>query len=316
MSPLVETIVFVFGLVGLGYASGRTGLLRPQVGEALADFAIVVAVPILLFRTIAGMDFAGSAPWGIWLAYFCAVPAAWLFGHLVATRVFGREAAAGVVAGLAASYSNLLLLGLPFIQGAFGRPGIEVLSLLLAVHLPIMMAASIVTLEWVRRGEGRATSPLAVLRGFLANLFANPLVLGILAGLAWRAGGLAMPALGTRFVDAFAGIAGTVALFSMGLGLCRFGISGNVRPALALAALKLLLQPALTLLAVLALGLPPLVATVVVIAAAMPTGVNPYLIATRFGTGQVLASNTMTISTVLAVLTTGFWLAVAQRVFG
>jgi hypothetical protein len=30
----------------------------------------------------------------------------------------------------------------------------------------------------------------------------------------------------------------------------------------------------------------------------------------------VLASNTMTVSTILAVLTTGFWLAVAQSVFG
>ena len=313
---MAETIVFVFGLVGLGYASGRAGLLRPQIGDALAEFAVVVAVPVLLFRTMVEMDVAGSAPWAIWLAYFCAVPVAWLCGHLVTTRIFGREAAAGVVAGVAASFSNLLLLGLPFMQGAFGRPGVEVLSLLLAVHLPVMMAASIVMFEWVRRGEGKATSPLKVLRAFLVNLFSNPLIIGILAGLAWRAGGLSMPALGGRFVDAFAGIAGTVALFSMGLGLCKFGISGNVRPALALAALKLMLLPAVTLLTVLALGLPPFVATVLVVAASMPTGVNPYLIATRFGTGQVLASNTMTISTALAALTTGLWIAVAQRVFG
>ena len=313
---MVETIAFVFGLVGLGYAAGWTGLLRPQVGEALADFAIVVAVPALLFRTMIEMDFTGSAPWAMWLSYFTAVPVVWLSGHAVATRVFGREAAVGVVAGIAASFSNLLLLGLPFMQGVFGRPGVEVLSLLLAIHLPIMMAASIVMFEWVRRGEGKASSPLKVLRDFLRNLFSNPLILGILAGLAWRASGLSMPAIGSRFVDAFAGIAGTVALFSMGLGLRKFGISGNVKPALALAALKLLLLPAVTLVTVLALGLPPLAATVMVVAASMPTGVNPYLIASRFGTGQVLASNTMTVSTILAALTTGFWLAVAQRVFG
>src|SRR5690606_31635173 len=130
--------------------------------------------------------------------------------------------------------------------------------------------------------------------------FLNPLIVGILAGLAWRASGLAMPAMGARFVDAFAGIAGTVALFSMGLGLRKFGISGNVKPALALAILKVVLMPALVLATVLIAGLPPLVAMVVVVAASMPTGVNPYLIASRFGTGQVLASNTMTISTLLA----------------
>jgi predicted permease len=201
-------------------------------------------------------------------------------------------------------------------QGVFGRPGVEVLSLLIAIHLPIMMAASIVMFEWVRRGEGKASRPLDVLLAFLRNLFSNPLIVGILAGLAWRVAGFTMPAIGDRFIGAFAGIAGTVALFSMGLGLRKFGISGNVKPALALALTKLMLMPAVVLATTLVAGLPPFTAKILVIAASMPTGVNPYLIASRFGTGQVLASNTMTVSTILAVLTTGFWLALAQSVFG
>ena len=316
MSPAAETIAFVFGLVGLGYGAGWTGVLRPQAGEALTEFAVVVAVPALIFRTIAGIDFHGTAPWAQWLTYFTAVPVVWIVGHFVLTRAFGRDAAVGVVAGVAASFSNLLLLGIPFMFGVFGQPGIEVLSLLLAVHLPVMMAASMVMFEWVRRGQGKASGPTQVLRAFARNLLSNPIIIGIFAGLLWRATGLTMPALGTRFIDSFAGTAGTVALFAMGLSLRGYGISGNVKPAFALAALKLLMLPALTLGVAWSAGLPPLTAKVMVVAAAMPTGVNPYLIAARFGTGQVLASNTMTISTAAAALTTGFWLAVAQSVFG
>ena len=285
MSPMLETIAFVFGLVGLGYAVGWAGLLRPQVGDALAGFAIVVALRALLFRTMIGIDLEGTAPWALWLAYFSAIPAVWLCAHVTITRVFGR-------------------------------PGVEILSLLLAVHLPVMMATSVVLFEWVRRRQGEASAPGKVVRDFAANLFSNPLVVGILAGVLWRVAELPMPSLGARFIDSFAGIAGTVALFSMGLGLRKFGISGNVKPALALSAMKLLLLPALVLATSYLAGLPPLVAQVMVVAAAMPTGVNPYLIAMRFGSGQVLASNTTTISTAFAVLTTGFWLAVAQRVFG
>lgn len=316
MSPVVETIAFVFGLVAFGYLAGWTGLLRPQVGEALTDFAIVVAVPALLFRTVTGADLAGAQPWALWVAYFSAIPLVWTVGHLIATRVFGREAAVGVVAGVASSFSNLLLLGIPFMTGVFGRAGIEVLSLLLAVHLPTMMAASMVMFEWARRGSGgQATSPLTVLKQFLRNLLTNPLIIGILAALIWRATGLGLPGLAARFIDAFAGIAGTVALFAMGLSLRRFGISGDVRPAIFMAALKLLLLPAFVLATALLAGLPPLVAQVAVVGAALPTGVNPYLIATRFGTGQRLASNTMTISTAASVLTVGLWLAVVQWVF-
>lgn len=315
MSPVIETIAYVFGLVALGYASGWSGLLRPQVGEALTDFAIVIAVPALLFRTVANADLAGAQPWALWICYFSAIPVVWMTGHMMVTRIFGREPAVGVVGGLASSFSNLLLLGIPFVLGVYGQAGIEVLSLVLAVHLPTMMAASMVMFEWARRGEGAPSRPLVVVKQFFRNLLTNPLIVGILAALVWRATGLEMPGLATRFIDSFAGIAGTVALFAMGLSLRKYGISGDVRPAFLMAGLKLLLLPALVLTTAYLAGLPPLVAQVAVVGASLPTGVNPYLIASRFGTGQRLASNTMTISTAASVLTVSLWLAVAQMVF-
>ena len=89
-----------------------------------------------------------------------------------------------------------------------------------------------------------------------------------------------------RFVDALAGIAGPLALFAMGLGLRRFGISGNVRLALVLSVLKLFLMPAAALAMAWLFGLPPLTAKVAVATAALPAGINTYLIAVQFGTGQ------------------------------
>lgn len=315
MLQLIETIAFVFGVVALGYVAGWTGLLRQNVGDALTEFAVVIALPALLFRTMIGIDFAEAAPWRLWLAYFSVIPFVWIAGHIVATRLFGREKPAGVVAGIASSFSNMLLLGFPLMASVFGQPGLDVLSLLISIHLPVMLAASIVTFEWAKGGDGPVSLP-GLVRDFLRNLLSNPLIVGIFGGIVWRLSGAPFPALGLRFVDAFAGIAGTVALFGMGMGLRKFGIAGNVKPAVALACLKLLLLPALALSSAWLVGLSPLAAQVVVVAAAMPTGVNPYLIASRFGTGQVLASNTMTISTAAAAVTTLFWLGVAQAVFG
>ena len=83
-----------------------------------------------------------------------------------------------------------------------------------------------------------------------------------------------------------------------------------------LSFLKLFLMPAVALGMAWLLGLPPLPAKVAVAAAALPSGVNSYLIAMQFGTGQALASNQMTIATACAVVSTAFWLAVAQAVFG
>lgn len=316
MSVLAQTVLFVFGLVALGYLAGWTGYLKAESGEAISEFAVGVAMPLLLFRTMTNVDFHGAAPWPFWGTYFLAVAITWAIGHLAMTRIFGRDARVGVVGGVSSAFSNLVLLGIPFMLGVFGQPGIDVLSLLVAVHLPIMMMASIILFEiFGSRGDGQV-HPLKVLRSFLSKVFANPLILGILAGLAWRFTGLPLPALAARLVGALADITGPVALFAMGLGLGRFGISGNVRPALALSFLKLFAMPAVALALAWAFGLPPLTAKVAVVAAGLPSGVNSYLIAVQFGTGQALASNQLTIATAMAVFSTAFWLLVVQHVFG
>ena len=314
MSPLTETVLFVFALAALGYLAGLTGYLKAETGDALSQFAVGVALPLLLFRTMVEADFHGAAPWSLWATYFVAVAVVWTCGHLVTTRVFGREAQAGVVGGVASSFSNLLLLGAPFMLGVFGQEGFEILSLILSVHLPAMLMVSIILFEIFGRGGG--VHPLQIAKEFLRKIFVNPLVVGILAGLLWRATSMALPRLAAHLVDALADIAGPVALFAMGFGLSKFGLSGNIRPALALTVLKLFLMPAVALGMAMLLGLPPLSAKVAVAAAALPSGVNSYLIATQFGTGQALASNQLTIGTACAVITTAFWMTVAQAVFG
>lgn len=311
MSIVTETVLFVFGLVGLGYLAGLAGYLKPQVGESLAEFAVGVALPLLLFNTMSSADFRGAVPWKLWAAYFTAVVFAWTAGHLITTRFFGRDAQAGVVGGVSSAFSNLLLLGIPFMQGVFGKAGVETLSLVIAVHLPSMLMASIVLFQLF--GRDGTLHPMQALKVFARKMAGNPLIVGVLTGLAFRLAGLDLPQFAERIVVSLAGIAGPLALFAMGLGLRRHGISGSVAPALALSLVKLVLMPAVALGASLALRLPPEVVRVVVCAAALPAGVNSYLIATQFGTGQALASNVMTIATAGAVLTVSGWILVLDR---
>ena len=95
----------------------------------------------------------------------------------------------------------------------------------------------------------------------------------------------------------------------MGMSLRRYGVGGNVQSALLLSLLKLVVMPALVfILAYYVVPMPALWMKVVVIAAACPTGVNAYLLAARFRTGEALASNAIVMSTALSVLTITFWL--------
>ena len=48
------------------------------------------------------------------------------------------------------------------------------------------------------------------------------------------------------------------------------------------------------------------------LAGSCPTGVNVFLLSTRLGTGEALASNTLVISTAASVFTVALWLTLLQ----
>ena len=108
-------------------------------------------------------------------------------------------------------------------------------------------------------------------------------------------------------------VAATLALFAVGMNLRRYGITGHVTAALACSFIKLILMPAMVfLLVATVIHLPPAWAKGIVIAAGCPTGVNAYLVANRFKTGEGLASSAITITTALAVITVSFWLHIVE----
>jgi predicted permease len=315
MDQITAIVIPVFGLIGVGFGSAWSGLLSEETGEALSDFVFKVAIPLLIFRVVATADFSEGAPWLLWFDYYVGFAAAWIIGTLVVRRLFRRDARAGLVAGVSSAFPNALLLGVPLIITAYGSAGAAAISLLLAIHLPIMMTVSAILIERALVADGLSPDAdmRSTIRGIGRALVTNPIVLGLFAGTLARVAGI--PIVGpigdvaTRLGD----IASTLALFSVGMNLRRYGIRGTVGPAFAIGFLKLLVMPAIVLVFVAwVVPLPSVWAKAIVIAAACPTGVNAYLVATRFNTGQALASNVITLTTAFAVVTVSFWLHVVQ----
>ena len=316
----IEIILFLFSLIAVGYVVAWTRLLKAGTDQALSDFVFTVAVPLLLFRTLAQAEFGAGLPWKLWITYFSAIGVTWAVSHLTVRRVFKRDARSSVVAGFTTTFSNLVFLGIPFMLGIYGEAGLATLSLILTVHLTIMMAVSLILYEWAVRADRvvgqSATGVVAVVRRFFHQFLVNPLIIGILTGIVWRLTGLEIPALGNRLIDALANVAGPVALFAVGMNLRRFGIAGQVSQSVSLVGLKLFFMPAIAVVVALILELPPAEAKVVIASASLPAGVYAWLLATRFDTGQRLSSTAITIGTAAAAVTTVFWLWVAAQIFG
>ena len=102
-------------------------------------------------------------------------------------------------------------------------------------------------------------------------------------------------------------IAGSAALISLGMALMKYGISDGVKPALVTSLFKLFLLPASVYTASRLLGLDATWTAALVLTSSVPTGINAWLIANRFGVGHGLASSSITITTAVGVVTTTFW---------
>ncbi len=299
MLAALLVVLPVFGLIALGYLARWTKLLRETTGEGLSDFVFVLAVPCLLFRTLATADVPQTQPWGYWIAYFTGLAIVWALAMLIASRVFARKGPELVVSGFAAAQSNTVFVGVPMILKAYGDAGAVPLGLLLAIHLPVTMTVATLL------AEGRAASPAMMIR----RLFTHPIIIGIILGMLARPVVGQLPAPFWTLIDLIAAAAVPCALISLGISMRRYGLESGLGLPVALSALKLGLHPLIVyVLATKVFDMPPHWSGVAVLFAACPCGINAYLFAERYRQGVADASSAITLSTLISLFTTAAWL--------
>ncbi|MEM8664351.1 MAG: AEC family transporter, partial [Pseudomonadota bacterium] len=148
------------------------------------------------------------------------------------------------------------------------------------------------------------------LRRVVVSLLKNPFIVAILAGIAFRTTGLPLEGVSRTVIDSVSDTAIPLALIALGMSLRKYGVRGNVLPAIAIGSVKLAVMPVVVfLLARYVFDLPPIATAVAVVCAACPTGANAYLMANRFQTGLALSANAITLTTAAAVITLGAWLS-------
>ena len=293
----------VFGLIGLGFVASLSGHLRERAAEGLSEYVFGLAVPVLNFKTLAeaGLPEEGQ-PWGYWIAYFTGAFVVFGMAMQAARRLFGRNHTEAVVHGFTAGQSNTVFVGVPLILSAFGPAGAVPLFLLIAVHLPIMMVVATVLTEGAAVGLS-----LKGLKQLGRRLAFNPILLGIYAGGIAKISGYAPGGLLKQTLDMLAASAVPCALVSLGLALHRYPIRGDVGPAMIITALKLIVHPAIVYALTFLLPMPPVWAGVCVAFAAMPCGINAYLLAQRYGVGVTASASAVSLSTALSLLSVTAW---------
>lgn len=315
-------LLAIFLTVGLGWVAGRLRWLSsapdsgPAAARVLGNAAFYIFVPALLFRTTARLDFA-RLPWPTVAAFFVPTLALLLAVYLWQRRApqAAETPAAPTVRAITASFGNSVQIGIPLAAALFGESGLAIHIALVSLHALVLLSVltALVELDLARAQAAHAVAGALwrTLATTLRNTLLHPVLLPVLAGLAWNLTGLGLhPVVDETLVGLGAAVV-PVCLVLSGLTLAAYGLQGRLRAALSLSAIKLLVQPALVLgVAHWGFGLTGVPLAVVVMMAALPVGANALIFAQRYETQEAEATAAIVLSTVAFAATASLWLGV------
>lgn len=313
MISILTIIAPIFGIIALGYLSGRTGYLSDSSARGIGDFAFNISIPALLFRTIVLAKFGDVAPLGILVSFFGSAALVWALSALATRFILRRPAADGPSIAMCAVFGNTIMLGLPIGVATFGNDALAPLSVILAVHAPLFLLTATLHSAGVETREGQSLG--AALAGVGHALARQPIIVAIVCACVWRLTGLEVPGPVMAMLDMLAKAGVPAALVALGLSLRSFEVRGTVATLSVMLGLKMVVLPLLAaVMAYKVFHLPDVSAKMVVLTAALPAGANAYLYALKSGRAVNSASGAVAIGTALSAMTLSVVLIVLHHV--
>jgi predicted permease len=304
---LLIVVLPVFLVIGGGYVAVRSGVFSQSGVDGLMVFAQNFAIPCLLFRAIVDLDLARVFDARLLLSFYTGAVICFALGILGARVIFRRRPGEAVAIGFGALFSNSVLLGLPIMERAYGTASLAPNFAIISIHAPFCYLVGITVMEFARAdGRGMADTARAVGRA----MFRNALMIGLALGFVVNLGGIPLHETVRGAVDMMADAALPAALFGLGGILTRYALRASLGEAGMIAALSLLLHPAIAYgLSVWVFELPQEFVRAAVVTAAMAPGVNAYVFANLYSRGQAQAASVVLLATAASVLTVSAWLA-------
>ena len=169
---VLNALIPVFGLIFLGWGLAARRVLPAESSKTLSVITFKLFMPVLLFSGLARADLAEAMSPLLLLFYFLPAIAVFLGINLLMHHRLGRPSSMG----LAASYSNNVLVGIPLITVMLGIDSLVYLFAILVFHSLILFTLqSLYNAFWGGGGEKLDW------RALLSSL-ANPLIIGLALG--------------------------------------------------------------------------------------------------------------------------------------
>ncbi|WP_394354013.1 AEC family transporter [Metapseudomonas otitidis] len=298
---LLQALWPLFALIVAGHVLRRVDFPGEAFWPAAERLNYFILFPALLFSSLATAPLDNPALPRLALAVLLGLGLGWA-ALLLARRLLGWPAARfGAITQGVLRFNTYL--GLAAIGSLFGKEGLAIAALMLALMVPTVNLLSV----WSLTAERGVSA-----RGLLLPMVKNPLILACLAGAAYNLTALGLGGGLDRLLNLLAVASLPLGLLCVGAALQPRELGGEL-PALGWnCAARLLAMPALAFVVARVLGLPAMESSILVLFFALPTAPTAYVLTRQLGGDGHLMAGIITLQTLLSGATLVAVLALLQ----
>ena len=302
----LNATVPVFLTMVLGFVLHKWRVIDDSFASKLNQFVFKIALPVLMFDQLATTDFVSV--WDTKFVLFCFAVTLLSIGlaYVLSLLIKNKPARGEFVQ--AAYRSSAAILGIAYTQNIYGDAGMTPLMIIASVPLYNAMAVVVLALTAPAEAETQQETRGALAWRTVKEIVTNPILLGLVAGLAWSLLKIPVPSVLGKTLDNVGGLATPLGLIAMGASIDPKKVSGKLRPSICAAVVKLVGLCSIFLPIAVALGFREAKLIAIMVMLGSPTTVSSFVMARNMGHEGTLTSNTVVIATVVGAFTLTFWL--------
>lgn len=296
----------IFLLMVLGFIFRKIGLFDEHFITKLNKFVFVVALPALLFDDIGSADFYDAWDTSYVLFCFFATLLSIIISYFISLP-FKKSVSQGEF--IQAAYrSSAAIIGMAFVQNIYGDYGMA--SLMIIGTVPLYNVMAVVVLAILKPGQSSMTP--ALMKKTLKGIITNPIILGIIVGVAWSLLKIPTPVIVHKTVSFVGVLATPLGLMAMGAAFKVQGFSSNVKAILTCSVMKLCVFVLIFMPLAIWMGFTQskLVAAIIMLGSA--TTVSSYIMARNMGHDGNLTAGTVMLTTLGSAFTLTLWLYILK----
>lgn len=304
----VNVTIPIFLVMVLGWFLRQIGMLDEHFVTVANRFNFKVTLPFMLFRDISGVDI--RAIFDLKYVLFCALASTacfWLIWGGV--KLFLKDKSMRGAFVQASFRSSAAVMGLAFIQNIYGSSAMGPLMIVGAVPLYNIYSVIVLTFEGNDAAEGRSTDKI---KKACINILKNPIIIGIFLGMIAALLKIQFPTMIDKSINTVAQMATPLALIVIGAGFEGRKALAKIKPTIAAAMIKLVVQPLIFLPVAAWLGFSGEKMIAILIMLASPTTPSCYIMAKSMKNDDVLTASIIVTTTLLAAFTLTFWIFVLR----